>query len=291
MFSFIKSNTLKTKFFILLMKKLIISLVLFAVILLIGYISQHIYLSKNDIDDISFNNCENSGGTWRLFSNTCADYCWFGKKSKCGTTMTYSCDCGINMCWDGVFCDIPSPAHLVDNIILNNCENSGGTWRFFSNNCVDSCDVRGHTTCGAAISYSCDCGIDKCWNGKFCIFNNESSENKKVWIEINPIQCLGNPWEIDWIESHNNNYSGYPRDPRTPELEQEEVEIIKNYYKKQGIILLDIKSKQTYEDVCAACSCPQGYTLYLLIFEYDLNKMIDLGYKNSNDSFLLNQTL
>ena len=50
----------------------------------------------------------------------------------------------------------------------------------------------------------------------------------KSWVEIDPIQCLGNPWEVDWLQSHGDDYSAYPRDTQTPELEQEEIEIIKN---------------------------------------------------------------
>ena len=107
-------------------------------------------------------------------------------------------------------------------------------------------------------------------------------ENEKTWIEIDPTQCLSNPWEGDWIKSHDNNYSGYPRDVHTSELEQEEIQIIKNYYQKQGITIFDVKSEWTHEIVCEACSCPQGYTLYLLVSSSDVNKMLELSYKVSS---------
>src|SRR3989344_2377089 len=90
-------------------------------------------------------------------------------------------------------------------------------------------------------------------------------ENEKTWIVIDPTQCLSNHWEGYWIKSHDNNYSVYPRDVHTSELEQEEIQIIKNYYQKQGITIFDVKSEWTHEIVCEACSCPQGYTLYLLV--------------------------
>lgn len=94
---------------------------------------------------------------------------------------------------------------------------------------------------------------------------------EKTWVEIEPIQCLGNPWEVEWLKSHDNNYSEYPR--------QEESQIIKNYYQKQGVIVFDVKSKQTHKIVCASCDCPRGDTLYLLVSDSDVNKMLELGYK------------
>ncbi|MAH43270.1 hypothetical protein CL614_06180 [archaeon] len=105
-------------------------------------------------------------------------------------------------------------------------------------------------------------------------------DDGKTWVEVDPIQCLGNPWEIDWLESHNNNYSAYPIDVGTlPNLETTEGEIIKNYYQNQGINIFNVISKSTYDTVCKACSCAKGYTLYLLISELDINKMLEFGYK------------
>lgn len=53
------------------------------------------------------------------------------------------------------------------------CKDSGGKWVGFSNNCVDSCDyIRGNVqTCGQILTQGCDCGPNKCWNGKSCEAN------------------------------------------------------------------------------------------------------------------------
>ena len=124
--------------------------------------------------------------------------------------------------------------------------------------------------------------------------NEENKENiidkplekieKKLWAKTDPIQCLWNPWEKDWQKKHDNNYSVYPRDMYTPWLEKEEIEIIKNYYEQQGVKVFDIRAitfteKEGYVNgVCEACDCPQGYTLYLLISEKDVDTIIELGY-------------
>lgn len=111
---------------------------------------------------------------------------------------------------------------------------------------------------------------------------NLPKEDGKTWVQIDPVQCLGNPWEVDWLRSYDNNYSAYPREIHTSELEQEEIQIIKNYYKKQGIIIFDVKSKWTHEIVCEACSCPKGNTLYLLVSDSDIDKMLRFNYKVSS---------
>ncbi|MFW6282460.1 MAG: hypothetical protein ACOC1P_00200 [Minisyncoccales bacterium] len=46
--------------------------------------------------------CEAAGGEWREFSNACADKC--NTSDVCAQALTYSCDCGPNMCWNGLTC-------------------------------------------------------------------------------------------------------------------------------------------------------------------------------------------
>jgi hypothetical protein len=51
------------------------------------------------------------------------------------------------------------------------CVRVGGTWRWFSNGCVDSCSMvrsKESVTCTAAGKISCDCGPDRCWNERTC---------------------------------------------------------------------------------------------------------------------------
>ncbi len=54
------------------------------------------------------------------------------------------------------------------------CGKSGGLWKFFPNTCVDSCSYarsKERIMCGQAFTDGCDCGPNKCWNGKSCEIN------------------------------------------------------------------------------------------------------------------------
>ncbi len=51
------------------------------------------------------------------------------------------------------------------------CESDGGEWKEFSSGCADSCSYARATSllfCTQALTDSCDCGEDKCWNGTAC---------------------------------------------------------------------------------------------------------------------------
>jgi len=51
------------------------------------------------------------------------------------------------------------------------CKLAGGVYRTFPTTCADSCEFvrKGLAVfCGEAMTDSCDCGPDKCWNGTFC---------------------------------------------------------------------------------------------------------------------------
>ena len=104
----------------------------------------------------------------------------------------------------------------------------------------------------------------------------------RAWVATEPIQCLGNPWEQDWLASHDNDYASYPKDPTKPGLESAEVEIIKDYYRRQGVTVFEVAAKGRYGVVCLACSCPEGYTLYLDVRQQDVPKMISLGYRQES---------
>ena len=51
------------------------------------------------------------------------------------------------------------------------CLRVGGEWIEFNNGCVDSCDYRRNPvdiSCIQVLTYGCECGKDKCWNGETC---------------------------------------------------------------------------------------------------------------------------
>lgn len=59
----------------------------------------------------------------------------------------------------------------ADNSEDGACLDSGGTWREFSNGCVDSCDLARNVEtifCAQVFTFGCDCGSDECWNGESC---------------------------------------------------------------------------------------------------------------------------
>jgi len=59
---------------------------------------------------------------------------------------------------------------ILDDAELE-CARVEGNWREFGNGCVDSCDLaRNPETilCIQALTYGCDCGPGRCWNGESC---------------------------------------------------------------------------------------------------------------------------
>src|SRR3989344_1821359 len=47
------------------------------------------------------------------------------------------------------------------------CNKNGGTWYYFGDGCVDSCEkakAKEPVACTAALTWGCECGPDKCWN-------------------------------------------------------------------------------------------------------------------------------
>ena len=87
-----------------------------------------------------------------------------------------------------------------------------------------------------------------------------------VWVQTDPVQCLENPWEQWWMIQHPEEE--YPKGlPRS--IESAEQAIIIEFFSKTGVIIGDVLSIPYPEDaaICDACTCPDGYTLYLQIPE------------------------
>jgi hypothetical protein len=101
----------------------------------------------------------------------------------------------------------------------------------------------------------------------------------RVWVAAEPVQCLGNAWEQDWMTSHDGPY---PKDHSRPGLEPEEVAILRDYYERQGVTVFRVTTRAKYAVVCEACSCAEGYTLYLQVRDQDLEKMLSLGYREES---------
>lgn len=69
----------------------------------------------------------------------------------------------------------PDKAYATHSMVLENpqdeCARVGGTWKVFSDGCVDSCYKERSTEaplCAMAMTPGCDCGETKCWSGYTC---------------------------------------------------------------------------------------------------------------------------
>lgn len=70
------------------------------------------------------------------------------------------------------------------------CEQKNGAWRAFGNGCVDECFVKfdKFAICTDAVTYGCDCGTGRCWNGETCValkeykklFDAKQKEEEKI---------------------------------------------------------------------------------------------------------------
>jgi hypothetical protein len=58
----------------------------------------------------------------------------------------------------------------------------------------------------------------------------------QTWVATEPVQCLGNPWEQDWLERYGNNYAAYPGDAGAQDG------IVKGYYGRLGITVSEVAS-------------------------------------------------
>jgi hypothetical protein len=93
------------------------------------------------------------------------------------------------------------------------------------------------------------------------------AEIGKTWLAINPIQCGENPW-------------------------QKANQSIQDYYKSQGVIILDDKIVPwTGYAVCSACLCSNGTTLYTLVLDSDAGKMMKFGYVLATGDLTKDMTL
>lgn len=125
----------------------------------------------------------------------------------------------------------------------------------------------------AAISTAC--------NGSKQVATEEAPS---VWMETDPIQCLGNPWEEDWLSKEGREYGDYPKgNPRI--VEKQEMEIIIDFFKRKGVSVYEVNSKSYPEEmaVCDACTCPAGYTLYLRVPESQAEKLEGFKFTRSSN--------
>lgn len=86
------------------------------------------------------------------------------------------------------------------------CQTSEGTWKQFTNGCVDSCelarqDADNPIICTQATTMGCDCGENECWNGEAC-------EANAIEVEENETDDEGEIDDEDEVEIEVENESG-----------------------------------------------------------------------------------
>lgn len=94
----------------------------------------------------------------------------------------------------------------------------------------------------------------------------------RAWVIIKPLQCLGNPWEKEWVASHPKQGPRYPS--------RKDAEVIKSFFDRKGIPIHELRIQRYVkgDPLCMTCDCPRGDTLYLLINAQHAPKMVRLGY-------------
>lgn len=105
------------------------------------------------------------------------------------------------------FGQITRPTSFDDRPI---CQETKGVWRQFGNGCADDCRSKfdQFSICTQALTYGCDCGKSRCWNGDKCVSQksykeifdvemaadakllNEAKEKRKLAAKENEQQIL-----------------------------------------------------------------------------------------------------
>jgi hypothetical protein len=120
------------------------------------------------------------------------------------------------------------------------CEKSKGVWRQFGNGCAGSCSskVDEFAMCTQAITYSCDCGKDRCWDDVNCISlaeykkerdrqkreqqeaDEEQREKRRAEFEANQQQILDKILKGRSATMQNDTGQAQPNQSNDPNQEQ-----------------------------------------------------------------------
>ncbi len=105
------------------------------------------------------------------------------------------------------------------------CEKSKGVWRQFGNGCASSCNSKFERfkVCTMAITYSCECGNDKCWDG----------ENNKC-VLLNDYKVVFDKEQKD-IQDKLDEMKDARKEQAKQNVEKIVNNLIKNYRKNQTV--------------------------------------------------------
>ncbi len=112
-----------------------------------------------------------------------------------------------------------------------------------------------------------------------CRSGRDREKAAGIMMQMEPVQCLGNPWEQDWLQAEGRKYEDYPLgNPRV--LEEAEKEIIRSFFEKEGIRLYKLEGIPFPDSLmlCDACECPRGYTLVIEAAPADTARLRSFGF-------------
>ena len=71
---------------------------------------------------------------------------------------------------------LPKPEDSAISRLQFACKSSGGIWTTFPNGCADTCasQTGENMMCTQVLTPGCDCGANKCWDGKSCVGNGST---------------------------------------------------------------------------------------------------------------------
>jgi len=102
------------------------------------------------------------------------------------------------------------------------------------------------------------------------ISKNSDETKRRVWFSFGPKQCNSNPWDDSKYQRATCQGPGCPS--------WGEENAIKLWLDDKGIKVYGYASHQKSEIVCAACSCPRGDEIAVLVNNSDSQKMVSLGW-------------
>lgn len=92
------------------------------------------------------------------------------------------------------------------------CEKTKGVWREFGNSLGDSCEAKFDQFAIApqVVTYACDCGKNKCWNGEKCVLMQEYKQlfDKRQEKNKRKIEEAKNARSEEYRENSNERLQG-----------------------------------------------------------------------------------
>ena len=90
-----------------------------------------------------------------------------------------------------------------------------------------------------------------------------------VYRYYRPLNCLENPWQQKWMETHDPETEDFPW--------EEELTLFKEYYQSEHeVYFYGVDFIPSYDITCAACNCPRDEIIRVLVsssFDEDLNAL------------------